>query len=30
VAFAFRKLADADRATLELLVIDTALSQIAT
>jgi len=29
VAFAFRKLADADRATLELLVIDTALSQIA-
>lgn len=29
VAFTFRKLADADRAALELLVIDTALSQIA-
>jgi hypothetical protein len=29
VAFAFRKLPEADRAALELLVIDTALSQIA-
>ncbi len=29
VSFAFRKLADADRAALELLVIDTALSQLA-
>jgi hypothetical protein len=29
VAFTFRKLADADRAALELLVIDTALSQLA-
>ncbi len=30
VAFAFKKLPDADRAALELLVIDTALSQLAT
>lgn len=29
VAFTFRKLQDADRAALELLVIDTALSQLA-
>lgn len=29
VSFAFRKLSDADRARLELLVIDTALSQLA-
>ncbi len=29
VAFAFKKLSDADRAALELLVIDTALSQLA-
>ncbi len=29
VTFTFRKLADADRAALELLVIDTALSQLA-
>jgi hypothetical protein len=29
VAFTFRRLGDADRAALELLVIDTALSQIA-
>lgn len=29
VAFTFRKLADADRAALEVLVIDTALSQLA-
>jgi len=29
VAFTFRKLADADRGALEVLVIDTALSQLA-
>ncbi len=29
VGFAFKKLSDADRAALELLVIDTALSQLA-
>ncbi len=29
VAFAFRRLSDADRAALEMVVIDTALSQLA-